>query len=380
MSETLVLAAGIYGGQSVGAKGQSWYGSTDPWFTMVPGDEVERLYKSTSCDRAGCIQIRLHRDCWMVALTRHYEARGQTTWRVARLPRPHLADWLTALHAALRAPATDAEFSTRSQLTLVIDRARLRRTRRETLPWLRGLESWATRKNSEAQSVLCLNSGDNAAGNATPDDNFARLLVCAARQAELDEQHGRIGPDYGLAVLPEPIAEREHTGFITAKWAAVFTPGPVPAVRHAELLAMEKWGDEVRGVPIEQLAQLPDAEFDELLWHPKRDAGAWRVPARLVPVRIRTADEWRTELEALWQTADAADALRRCVELGEMVMRERPEQRNPVADAQLIALCALEQRYARLVDRDRNRLSNQVIEERRWIDRDGKLRLDELTP
>lgn len=340
MAEDLVVPVGTYGGQSVGAKGQNWYGNPDPWFRRIAGESVEKLFATTSCDRAGCVQVRGYGGFWLVALTRHFEARGQTTWRVARLARGDLAQWLPTVAQALRQPAADAEFAERDRLLLRAEPNALRRVRRSAMPWLQGLDEWCRGDRAPArQPILCL--ADPAEAEATPD-SFARLLVCAARLAEVDGQVDS-GPrdDYGIAVMPAAVAEREHSGFLAGRWAAILAPGAPGNVRGAETLALPRRQSPVRGVEFDRLLHLPDHEFDDLLWTPGRPNSDWIVPARLVPVALRTADEWRCELEALWR--DGSAARHRLAELGEQILTG-PEPRSADDWGWLVALMAVSDR------------------------------------
>jgi len=345
-ADALSVPVGTYGGQSIGAKGQSWYGNPDPWFKRIAGEAVERLFTTTSSDRVGCVQVRGYTGSWLVALTRHFEARGQTTWRVARLARDELASWLPALALALREPAADEAFAARDRLTLRLDLAGLRGLRRRALPWLQGLDAWSrSDRPPSPQPVLGfagLAGSDRETTSAT--DAFACLLVCAARLAELDGQVRNAPRDgYGIAVMPEPLAEREHGGFLNGRWAAILSPGVPDRVRGAEPMTLEPKEQAVRGVALARLANLPDGEFDDLLWYPARTNPGWIVPARLIPVRLRTSEDWEKELLALAGSNDVEKVRRRVLALGAAIMG-RPGAPTAEHWELLAALAAIEER------------------------------------
>ena len=288
------IPIGVYGaleGQPL--QGQNWRGKTGDWFKKTWSSmRFEARFTTSSCDEVGAVQIRGDGEHWLVAFTRPFAARNQTTWRVARLAAGQLWDGLLPVVRGLR-ELDDAEVLQRSELRVSIacnadDRAR----RRALLPLLRRLADVELPGSAEHKTVC-------------PDgvEAFEDLLVCAAFTAEPCADRGT---EHGVAVLSRPAARREHKELLEAGWDAIFAPAPPPAEdgesRNTTPFGVAASDEAILGAAVADVAALPDREFDAVFGGFRGGAEGdrrWVVPYSLIDPNERDRAEWAATLAGL---------------------------------------------------------------------------------
>lgn len=319
---------GVHGAlEDQALKGRNWRGRTADWFRTEWGvSRFGSCFASSTSDATGTIQVRAEGDYWVLAFALPFAdwRRNQRTWRVVRLGRGQLWDWVLSVVDRIRGLAV-SDLLELEALNVQRDEARERRMRRGLLPLLRRLD------------VL----GDDLPGSEErkvvfADCSFEELLVLASFYAELlHPRAAEPGSGPSFVVLSQPLTSRGNRTLLEAGWGAMFSPPPAEenptgrggaTRRETEPYPLVPSEDQVRGVGLAELQALPDEEFDALFEGFRAGAQGdlrWNIERARFHPTVWTSAEWDAEFERLLELGDRDAVLALSAKIADSELEER---------------------------------------------------------